>query len=58
MHSLDTKIGTGIVVGEDDIETEDYSCKGTIKHWKWWMQVMGETGKGLSCHSPFLCIFV
>lgn len=46
------------IVGEDDIETEDYPYKGTIKHWKWWMQVMGETGKGLSCHSPFLCIFV
>lgn len=24
-------------VGPDDIETEDYSCEGTMKHWKWWM---------------------
>lgn len=27
------------IVSEDDIETEDYPCEGTIKHWKWWMQV-------------------
>lgn len=27
------------VVSEDDIETEDYPCAGTMKHWKWWMQM-------------------
>ena len=25
------------VVGPDDIETENYPCEGTMKHWKWWM---------------------
>ena len=30
------------VVSEDDIETEDYPCAETMKHWKWWMQ-MNET---------------
>ena len=24
------------VVGPDDLETEDYPCEGTMKHWKWW----------------------
>lgn len=23
------------VVGPEDIETEDYPCEGTMKHWKW-----------------------
>lgn len=26
---------TGII-SEEDLETEDYPCEGTIKHWKWW----------------------
>lgn len=21
----------------DDLETEDYPCEGTMKHWKWWL---------------------
>lgn len=25
------------VISGDDLETEDYPCEGTIKHWKWWM---------------------
>ena len=25
------------VVGPEDIETEDYPCEGTMKHWKWWL---------------------
>ena len=25
------------VISEEDLETEDYPCEGTIKHWKWWM---------------------
>lgn len=25
------------VINGDDLETEDYPCEGTIKHWKWWM---------------------
>lgn len=36
--------GTGIiedvvdeVVDSDDLDTEDYPCEGTMKHWKWWM---------------------
>ena len=23
--------------GSDDLGTEDYSCEGTMKHWKWWI---------------------
>lgn len=26
------------VVSEQDRETEDYPCEGTMKHWRWWMQ--------------------
>lgn len=26
------------VVSEQDRETEDYPCEGTMKHWKWWVQ--------------------
>lgn len=25
------------VISGDDLETEDFPCEGTIKHWKWWM---------------------
>lgn len=25
------------VVGPDDLETEDYPCEATMKHWKWWI---------------------
>ena len=25
------------VMSPDDLETEDYPCEGTMKHWKWWM---------------------
>ena len=25
------------VVGSDDLETENYPCEATMKHWKWWM---------------------
>ena len=25
------------VVSEEDTETEDYPCEGTMKHWRWWM---------------------
>ena len=34
------------IVSEDDIETEDYPCEGTIKHWKWWMQVNEKNMEG------------
>ena len=27
-----------LVVSEEDTETEDYPCEGTMKHWKWWAQ--------------------
>lgn len=30
------------VVSEKDMETEDYPCEGTMKHWRWWAQ-MNET---------------
>lgn len=26
------------VVSEEDTETEDYPCEGTMKHWRWWFQ--------------------
>ncbi len=26
------------VVSEQDRETEDYPCEGTMRHWRWWMQ--------------------
>ena len=25
------------VVSEEDTETEDYPCEGTMKHWRWWL---------------------
>ena len=25
------------VVGPDDLETENYPCEATMKHWKWWI---------------------
>lgn len=25
------------VVSEEDTETEDYPCDGTMKHWRWWL---------------------
>jgi len=34
------------VVSGDDIETEDYPCEGTIKHWKWWMQMNEKNVEG------------
>ena len=32
------------VVGEEDIETEDYPCSGTMKHWRWWSQMNEKNG--------------
>ncbi len=26
------------VVSEEDRETEDYPCAGTMKHWRWWLK--------------------
>ena len=34
------------IVSEDDIEIEDYPCGGTIKHWKWWMDMNGQNIEG------------
>lgn len=34
------------VVSEDDMETEDYPCIGTLKHWKWWMQMNEKNVEG------------
>lgn len=35
------------VVSEEDTETEDYPCDGTMKHWRWWLlqntRVVSET---------------
>ena len=34
------------VISEEDLETEDYPCEGTIKHWKWWMERNRENMEG------------
>ena len=28
------------VVDPDDLETGNYPGEGTMKHWKWWMEVV------------------
>lgn len=33
------------VVSEEDRETEDYPCEGTMKHWRWWAR-MNEKNMG------------
>ncbi len=33
-------------VSEDDLETEDYPCEGTINHWKWWAQMNEKNMEG------------
>ncbi|MCM1305624.1 MAG: DUF6431 domain-containing protein [Butyrivibrio sp.] len=27
------------VVSEEDPETEDYPCEGTMRHWRWWARM-------------------
>lgn len=34
------------VLSEEDLETEDYPCEGTIKHWKWWLEMNKENIEG------------
>lgn len=34
------------VVSEEDIETEDYPCSGTMKHWRWWSQMNEKNMEG------------
>ena len=34
------------IVSEDDLETEDYPCEGTIKHWKWWARMNEKNMEG------------
>ena len=34
------------MVGEEDIETEDYPCSGTMKHWRWWSQMNEKNMEG------------
>ena len=33
------------VVSEEDTETEDYPCEGTMKHWRWWLRMNEKTWK-------------
>ena len=34
------------VVSEEDRETEDYPCMGTMKHWRWWLQMNEKNMEG------------
>lgn len=34
------------VVSEEDAETEDYPCEGTMKHWRWWLQMNEKNMEG------------
>nr|DAZ15584.1 MAG TPA: restriction alleviation protein [Caudoviricetes sp.] len=34
------------VVSEEDPETEDYPCAGTMKHWKWWAEMNEKNMEG------------
>ena len=42
------------VIGEDDLDTEDYPCAGTMRHWKWWLGANEKNIEGQvrasSCH--------
>lgn len=34
------------VVSEEDTETEDYPCEGTMKHWRWWLRMNEKNMEG------------
>ena len=34
------------VVSEEDRETEDYPCEGTMKHWRWWARMNAANMEG------------
>ena len=34
------------VVSEEDRETEDYPCTGTMKHWRWWLKMNDKAMEG------------
>lgn len=34
------------MVSEDDTETEDYPCEGTMKHWRWWLRMNEKNMEG------------
>lgn len=34
------------VVSEGDMETEDYPCEGTMKHWRWWIRMNEKNMEG------------
>lgn len=34
------------IVSADDLETEDYPCEGTIRHWKWWARMNEKNMEG------------
>ena len=34
------------VVSEEDRETEDYPCEGTMKHWRWWSRMNAANMEG------------
>lgn len=34
------------IVSEEDRETEDYPCAGTMKHWRWWAHINEKNMEG------------
>ena len=34
------------VASEEDLETEDYPCAGTMKHWRWWLEMNEKAMEG------------
>lgn len=34
------------MVSEEDMETEDYPCEGTMKHWRWWLRMNEKNMEG------------
>lgn len=39
--------------GSDDLGTEDYSCEGTMKHWKWYEFVTTSESRIVTAHGIF-----
>lgn len=34
------------MISGEDLETEDYPCEGTMKHWKWWLRMNEKNMEG------------
>ena len=44
------------VVSEEDPETEDYPCAGTMKHWKWWAEMNEKNMEGQIRSAAHRCL--